>query len=707
MGRRDERIKKGDSEGGNSFDWKPDLEHDEQRGEEKRNCTNHLSGTAIVGMGDGGSVLSHNTSFIGCHTPSSPNEESDTNSRLNDHFNITTEITSETPPNHVFTLCTFKECTTSTQGGAICADNVESILKIEQCAFHDCFASLYKGGGAMFLSPPSNGQSSFSLSSSSFVGCSAVWNGGSIRINNISDLSISECVFLNSVAHYNGGALSLQSCDFGASSGVSNTLFQNCTQLVPASGYAGGAVRLYQCSTHKFSFVQFRQNAAKSGDGHDFFLYNTSFDSDSFSTCDSTSSNKQRVTNGTIDNSTLLPNPEFKVNVVSLASTLTEDGKVTLTLTLNKAVSGTMIAIVSNVEGTRQEVDGEAPKIGRMLLFSFSSSTDGTCSSSVGELGVLQYPLSDYTLLAASLSNHSVTVPSTIVIPVSPILLHASCDLDASETQVELSFSGFDIPEGPGTLTLNDSITLKVSFKDDEFGKSVGSVQKGVSGKDGDLSEQTDYSLTGIVSEEHPTTSIVIASGVGFSVLEAARLSKVSVSGFVDVRKTKVKLSFESVKLEKNKNHILKMKRTDTSEDTITREVLTDENGVLSDVEEILYPFETEDEGRKEQLQFGVSYGVLSLIASDRTQSVIISDIVISMPDEPPRIFALVTHSLNGKKDQLTLSFQAALFPDGEGTIKVKPTDSDLFVEGALARDSDTQCTAVISTAWTESTTHL
>ncbi|KAK2947921.1 hypothetical protein BLNAU_17148 [Blattamonas nauphoetae] len=546
------------------------------------------------------------------------------------------------------------ECTGS-YGGAIYAEFVMMNLQIGQCSFHTCSGV---EGGAVCIRHSSS--SSFSFSSSSFVGCSARGYGGSLFFEVLFLLSISDCVFLDSTTSGCGGAMYLFYCRFSASAGLSNTLFQNCTQTGSSASweYGGGGITLNDCNSDKVCFLQFRQCSSLNKRGHDIYLLNTSFTSNSFSTCDSTSNNTHRVTGGEYptftDHSDLLADAKNTASVISLASTLPADDTVTLTLTLDKEVSGTMIVIVSNLEGRREEVDGKAPRIGRLLLFTFSSSTVGTCSSSVGESGVLQFPLSDFKLLAASLSNHDVTIPSDFTLPdVPPTLLHVSCELDVSGTEVEVSFSGFGLPKVPCTLTLNDSITLEVTFEDDSFGRSVGSVKMGVSGKDGELSEKTEYSLTGIVSNVDPDASIRIASGVGFIVPTAGRLTKVSVSGFVDERKTKVKLSFESVKLEKNKKYILKMKRTDTSEDTITREVWTDENRDVLDVSEILYPFEASTEGRKEQLEFGVSYGVLSLTASDCTRSVLISDIVITMPDEPPRIIRCLSRVLS--EDQQTL----------------------------------------------------
>ncbi|KAK2950860.1 hypothetical protein BLNAU_14162 [Blattamonas nauphoetae] len=81
--------------------------------------------------------------------------------------------------------------------------------------------------------------------------------------------------------------------------------------------------------------------------------------------------------------------------------------------------------------------------------------------------------------------------------------------------------------------------------------------------------------------------------------------------------------------------------------------------------------------------------------------------ISFTTPNEPPRLVSLKSCSLNGRKDELTISFLTSSLPEGTGTIKVKPTGSEIIVEGVLTRDSDTQYTVVISTAWTANATHL
>ncbi|KAK2959703.1 hypothetical protein BLNAU_5192 [Blattamonas nauphoetae] len=655
------------------------------------NCTNHLSGTAIGGMNHGGSLLSHNTSFTGSHTPSSPNEDIDLH--VNQHFTTRTSFQNKTTPDRQYTRCTFKRCSTVYSGGAMDLYNVPNNLTIDQCSFHACSAT--RDGGALYLYYfIYDDLRDFSLSASSFVGCSAGKSGGSIWIHRTPVLSISGCVFLDSKSVETAGAISSWICDFEGSSSFSNTLFQNCRQTgTHASYFKGGALTFFNCDTQKLSFIQFRHCFSANGFGHDINIEDTPFDSSSFSTCDSTSPNIRRVTSYQKDHSSFLANSQSEVRVESLTSTLAGNGVATLTLTLNKAVSGSMIVVVSNLDGTRQEVVGKAPKIGRVLVFPFTSSAVGKCSSFVGESELLQSPPSDYIVLAASISKISVLVRS---------LIDASCVLDASRTEVELMFSGIDIPEGLCTLSLNDTITLEVTFRN-ENGRSVGTVTKGASGKAGELSEKTTYALTGIKSKVNSSASIRIASGIDFTVPETARLSDVSVSDFLDQKQTKVKLSFTSIQLEANKKYVLKLQRTDTSEDAITRQLETDADGSLVDVEEILFPFETSGEGRKEQLKYGLSFGVLSLTASGRTRSVLISDIVITMPDEPSRLVKIEKEDDEGL-NSTTLTLSSRVLTVGE-EYEMKVTGTPLSSSSSSNANHETTIKVTVSSVTSNTVT--
>ncbi|KAK2945664.1 hypothetical protein BLNAU_19398 [Blattamonas nauphoetae] len=85
----------------------------------------------------------------------------------------------------------------------------------------------------------------------------------------------------------------------------------------------------------------------------------------------------------------------------------------------------------------------------------------------------------------------------------------------------------------------------------------------------------------------------------------------------------------------------------------------------------------------------------------------LINRVSFTTPPEPPRLVRVVRKALNGKKDELIIDVQAELLPVGNGLIQFKLDESEILVNGVLTSDSETECTAVFSTAWTEDTTHL
>ncbi|KAK2953658.1 hypothetical protein BLNAU_11379 [Blattamonas nauphoetae] len=103
-------------------------------------CTNHLYGTACVDMNAKvmGSLLSLNTSFWSCLT--------DTPTHLGQHF--TTQ--QEHPQSAFFKLCTFKDCSSSSDGGAIRLNQTGSLI-VEDCSFQACQAISGRSGGAIYF----------------------------------------------------------------------------------------------------------------------------------------------------------------------------------------------------------------------------------------------------------------------------------------------------------------------------------------------------------------------------------------------------------------------------------------------------------------------------------------------------------------------------------------------------------------------------
>ncbi|KAK2944133.1 hypothetical protein BLNAU_20965 [Blattamonas nauphoetae] len=131
---------------------------------------------------------------------------------------------------------------------------------------------------------------------------------------------------------------------------------------------------------------------------------------------------------------------------------------------------------------------------------------------------------------------------------------------------------------------------------------------------------------------------IDIAHPVSFTIPTVARLSAVEVSELDDSTKGKVTLSFSSVELEKGVEYTLTLVGQDATQETLSREVTTTLSGEIGELDEVLYPFETDATRRAQQMKFGVLYKATSLQATGRSNSVQVGSVGVQMPDEPVRL---------------------------------------------------------------------
>ncbi|KAK2945561.1 hypothetical protein BLNAU_19518 [Blattamonas nauphoetae] len=120
-----------------------------------------------------------------------------------------------------------------------------------------------------------------------------------------------------------------------------------------------------------------------------------------------------------------------------------------------------------------------------------------------------------------------------------------------------------------------------------------------------------------------------------------------------------------------------------------------------------LHPSTTE--GR---LEWSTEYEVETMMLQQQPGGIeenvhLTNKITFTTPSEPSRLLSLKSKSLNGKKDEITISLVGSSLPDGTGTIEVKQTGSDVVVKGVLTKVTATECRGVISTAWAEDATHV
>ncbi|KAK2946897.1 hypothetical protein BLNAU_18196 [Blattamonas nauphoetae] len=131
---------------------------------------------------------------------------------------------------------------------------------------------------------------------------------------------------------------------------------------------------------------------------------------------------------------------------------------------------------------------------------------------------------------------------------------------------------------------------------------------------------------------------IDIAHPVSFTIPTVARLSAIEVSELDASTKGKVTLSFSSVELEKGVEYTLTLVGQDAAHETLTRVVTTTSSGEIGELDEVLYPLETDTTRRAQQMKFGVLYKVPSLKATGRSNSVQVGSVGVQMPVEPVRL---------------------------------------------------------------------
>ncbi|KAK2955242.1 hypothetical protein BLNAU_9794 [Blattamonas nauphoetae] len=340
--------------------------------------------------------------------------------------------------------------------------------------------------------------------------------------------------------------------------------------------------------------------------------------------CTSTSTPKiTRIHPTTLAVGDVLPNPTETPTIQSLIVQSTTSTTAEILVTLDKAVTGSLLVLVSNSEGTVQPA-GKAPNIGRVLLFSIESSRIGKCTANVGETGLLQLPLEDYKVITSSFSD---------VFIKSPTLTSAKCVLDESHTHALLIVEGSDLVDATFELTLQDGWIIKASFSDNKATIDLGVI----GGSLGCMENQVFQILNGRKKNDDSIV-VSIPSTLDFTIPLAARLSNFVVSGLNDAM-TEVTLSFSSRLLKANQDYEITMKRNDGSGDVVMK-LTTDNSGLLADETVKLYPSNGNVEGWKNSIGFGEEYEVVDVSAKigDTDYPIQFSPILLKMPMEPVRV---------------------------------------------------------------------
>ncbi|KAK2950078.1 hypothetical protein BLNAU_15000 [Blattamonas nauphoetae] len=617
--------------------------------------TDHLLGTACLDMNSGGNLLAQNTSFSHCRAV--------TVVRSHEHLSAPIIIPKDVTL-YSFVLCTFRECT-SEDGGVIYSHSTGSDLVVNSSSFDSCSTPNSNGGGVSFSSAGHEG--SVTITSCSFTNCSSqLGDGGSISIHNSTTVTVSRCIFVDCRACGAGGSILVDVDDPSSEIVMSNCLLQRSTQVRPELAElleGGGGLCVLVSSPRSdppitLSSLRFRECVSSNQQGHDVFFHNrvsADIPKLSFLHCDSTSSaSVQRVFPFILSH--LLPTPTDNATLTSFTITpLADSDTAEATIMLDKLASGEVLVLVDNA-GRKRGSALSAPNIGRVLTFTFSSSWTASCVVSTGEFGLLQLPLSDYVVVATSVSH----LPKTVS--------EISCELDESKTQAVLTLKGKNIANSVCSVVLHDANTFTASFEEVERGESVAKVNLGQIGQ-GTLSDEGTFEVKE-VRLTHTNQSVVHPTRMQFTIPAAARLGAIVVGEFLDKNMTRVDLALTTVNLESNTLYTLTLVDISSGK-TESAELSTDENGQFENVAVgLVHPNQSEREEEGEAntndvliLPYDTTFTVQSLVAQGRTHSVLVSGISFRTPAEPSRVLSATCTT---SKDSLIVTLNGVGFIVGE-----------------------------------------
>ncbi|KAK2952893.1 hypothetical protein BLNAU_12214 [Blattamonas nauphoetae] len=290
----------------------------------------------------------------------------------------------------------------------------------------------------------------------------------------------------------------------------------------------------------------------------------------------------------------------------------------------------------------------------------------------------------------------------TFSVPAEPARLTSVLSLlqYSSDSKIAtISLSGIGM-EGDYNLTLSvdssetDNVTLTATFDSDGSGTLTAVLFDSSDPSTVDLSYNTRYEVVDVTLGPD---SMFFESGLVFTTMPVPpRLLSISV-GDSTVALDFVELSFGSIALPSEATFTLTLESVHSDGTTPHQKVInlkTDPSGQLALHQAQLYPFETETEKKKGQLEYGTEYKVVSFQSGDTTILFEDSTTRIQTPMEPARIVRIKTRELNNVRTKMIVSLDGRALLSRTG--KVSLTDGSSIWESLsdVTIVDDTHCTA-------------
>ncbi|KAK2949910.1 hypothetical protein BLNAU_15139 [Blattamonas nauphoetae] len=645
-----------------------------------RESTNHISGTGCVDMNFGGSLLSLNSSFSNCvrTLQSLPNDEQD---KIGQKFKQGDRLTVDnlSTSNILINSCTFDTMSFHDSTGFIeeaaaidiCQRDVP--ITIQRCSFYKCAVTgQHPDGGAIYLryssSYPNNNK--IHVSDSSFVDCTTTLTpstltegtncGGGICITSCLDITLERLSFHHCFATSRGGGMYLDR-SLGT---VSNVLLDTCESMI-----GGGMFQVLGSITH--SFIFFRNNIAATGAEDTAYL--PAPDTNPFTNCDTTASDPTCYVQWGTPIKDWFSSISAEMQLIDFSINFGQDSA-TLSVTAAEAVSGSMIVVV---EG------GNMP---RLASVSFSSNTKGEGTVPIEMNGVLEAG-TIYGIRAAGMKGR--VLFGNMVVGATAKLL--------DENRTNVIVSGIILSEGTYFVMVKDTttgttetLTLPMTLS----GKSLLSVEKelSVEYEAGKLQYEHEYSVEEVLCDG---ASVSVKSGTSFVIPpQPSRLAEVKVINASDwVALTLTGTVFYSSEYSVTLTEVTESSEKHTKTITLSKNA---SRGVMKEWKAILFPIESQD------LKYGKTYCVTSMIPTDGTDSIAISAAPFKIPDEPARIIG-VSCVLDENKNTTSFKLRGRQIPTGIHKIILNNASGVSFnveFSGGLSevRDSDVKSLEIYGT---------
>ncbi|KAK2963914.1 hypothetical protein BLNAU_991 [Blattamonas nauphoetae] len=610
--------------------------------------SNHQSGTGMLDINLGGSLLCQNSSFSHCTRTSNSATKVQYQHCNSTHsqYSPTTGVTSLS-----FILCTFNEMTyavdDSRGGAAISVHKATATLSIEKCFFHKCkVTKIGNDGGAVQYYSASTTGVGLTLNDSSFTDCVSTFVDASASAGAlISDIrgpsTVSNCFFENCWAHGRGGAVYLI---------ATTSLLFNCAFVGCYTNASGGGLLLSTISSLEMKFVQFRaceaKNPTASSDMATVAMSNTILNSISVQFCDSTSGspNIYHHSSGSSDGS-LIPQVRNVTVVSSSVEIVGTTAKVSMTM--SEKIKGQMGVLL------------EGANIPRLVFLTFGTSTTASTD----------FDLSPTTILPTLESGKTYTIRSWSF-PYGQAGVDGVTGSTINPTTASIALSGYHFREGSYQMKVktDNQDELTISLTSPTLSSLTGTF--GMSATDSSkLRYAREYEVKSIVFN---STSLGLPTPLSFSVpYPEARLTKIAQVNSTDW----LTLSFEGSGFVAE-SYIITLSGRDedglTHETTITRAPTS--LTALPVVNMSLYPLD------EASLRYGMEYTITSMISTDTFQNVVLDVNSFSTSPEPARITSLTLTGYDELDKTAVFSVEGRVLVENEKyTVNVLSSSSAAF----------------------------